>query len=246
MTTVNRRVSLAFPIIFIIFLVAIIIIYGFLTVYFKESVPYALTDGTTEYIESPIEGIRNTCLLIMDTLFTLLGFGLLLSPYKHQKWVGMSIALFVVSFNIILGLLFQDMWFEIFFGFRKDLTGDSYTQGGNGYEFWNRHNYVGKATASYYSFRLSNLCSTSYLVGMTAYSGRVTLSNIAFSLPIFCFLYYLNMYVNMLACYSTENKDERFPYMDAYGTILVYLFGGVYGIIVGAFTKSPITNSDQI
>jgi hypothetical protein len=28
--------------------------------------------------------------------------------------------------------------------------------------------------------------------------------------------------------------------MDAYGTILVYLFGGVYGIIVGAFTKSKV------
>lgn len=59
--------------------------------------------------------------LIMDTVFTLIGFGLLLSPYKNQKWTGMSIALLVVSFNIILGLLMQDMWFEIFFGFRKDI-----------------------------------------------------------------------------------------------------------------------------
>jgi hypothetical protein len=47
----------------------------------------------------------------MDTVFTLLGFGLLLSPYKNAKWTGMAVALFVVSFNIILGLLFQDMWF---------------------------------------------------------------------------------------------------------------------------------------
>lgn len=47
----------------------------------------------------------------MDTVFTLLGFGLLLSAFRNQKWTGLAIALFVVSFNIILGLLFQKMWF---------------------------------------------------------------------------------------------------------------------------------------
>ena len=50
-------------------------------------------------------------MLIMDTLFTIVGIGLRLSGYRHQKWAGMTIALFVVSFNIVLGLLFQDMWF---------------------------------------------------------------------------------------------------------------------------------------
>lgn len=68
------------------------------------------------------KGAIGICMLMMDTVFTMVGFGLLLSAYKHQKWTGMSIALFVVSFNIILGLLFQDLWFEIFFGFRKNLT----------------------------------------------------------------------------------------------------------------------------
>jgi hypothetical protein len=47
----------------------------------------------------------------MDTVFTLLGFGLLFSAYRNAKWTGLSVALYVVSFNIILGLLFQDMWF---------------------------------------------------------------------------------------------------------------------------------------
>lgn len=69
------------------------------------------------------KGVAGTITLIMDTVFTLLGFGLILSPYKNAKWTGMAVALFVVSFNIILGLLFQDMWFEIFFGFRKDSVG---------------------------------------------------------------------------------------------------------------------------
>lgn len=244
MSTVEKRVSPAFSIIFILFLVAIIIVYGFLTVYYHEVTTVTLPDGTKTTIDNIERGLRNNCLLIMDTVFTLLGFGLLLSPYKHQKWAGMAIALFVVSFNIILGLLIQDFWFEVFFGFRKNLenSGDGSVIAPNAYEFWFRHSTVGKSTASAFSFRLSNLCSTSYLVGMTAFSGRVTFTNIALSLPFFCILYYLNFYLNMLVCYSTTNKDQSFSYFDAYGTIIVYLFGGVYGIIVGALTKtSPIT-----
>lgn len=44
--------------------------------------------------------------------------------------------------------------------------------------------------------------------------------------------------MNALACYSTANKDSSFSYFDAYGTIVVYLFGSVYGIIAGALTKT--------
>ena len=132
----------------------------------------------------------------------------------------------------------------MFFGFRKNIPdgGLGTVAAPNAYEFWSRHATVGKSTASFFSFRLSNLCSTSYLVGMTAFSGRITFTSIAFSLPFFCVLYYLNFYLNMLVSYSTTNKTESFNYFDAYGTIIVYLFGGVYGIIVGALTKtSPIT-----
>lgn len=244
MSTTDKRVSPAFSIIFLIFLVAMIIVYGFITVYYHEVTTVVLPDGTITTVDNIWKGLKNNCLLIMDTLFTLLGFGLLLSPYKHQKWAGMAIALFVVSFNIILGLLIQDFWFEVFFGFRNNLESgsDGFVVAPNAHEFWFRHSTVGKSTASAYSFRLSNLCSTAYLIGMTAFSGRVSFTNIAFSLPIFCILYYLNFYLNMLVGYSTTNKDVSFNYFDSYGTIIVYLFGGVYGIIVGALTKtSPIS-----
>ena len=73
---------------------------------------------------------------------------------------------------------------------------------------------------------------------MTAWNGRVTFTNIVLSLPIFCFCYYLNLYLNALSCYSTVYKDSSFTYFDAYGTIVVYLFGSVYGIIAGALTKT--------
>lgn len=110
----DKKVSVVFSIALGVFLIAIIIIYGNLTYYFKEE---RTVSGVA--VPNTAKGVFNFNLLIMDTVFTLLGFGLLLSPYKNAKWTGMAVALFVVSFNIILGLLFQDMWFEIFFGFRK-------------------------------------------------------------------------------------------------------------------------------
>jgi hypothetical protein len=152
----------------------------------------------------------------MDTVFTLLGFGLLFSSYRNAKWTGMSVALFVVSFNIILGLLFQDMWFEIFFGFRRKMAQGQYgfVVSETAFEFWDRHVTVRKATASFLSFRLSNICSVSYFVGMSAYFGKVTINRIALSLPIFCFFFYLNLYLNILVCFSTKNKTKPFTYFD--------------------------------
>lgn len=46
-------------------------------------------------------------------VFTLLGFGLLLSFLKYGTWSGMATALMVVSVNIQLGLLMQKFWFNV-------------------------------------------------------------------------------------------------------------------------------------
>lgn len=57
-------------------------------------------------------------LIVTQTLFTLVGFGLLLTTSKHCRWTGLGIALFVVSFNHLISPLLQKCFFEIFFGFR--------------------------------------------------------------------------------------------------------------------------------
>lgn len=54
----------------------------------------------------------------MHFVFTLVGFGLLLTTTYDSKWTGMSIALFVVAFNFIFAPFIQKFWFEVFFGFR--------------------------------------------------------------------------------------------------------------------------------
>lgn len=104
---VAKKVSIVFSVLLAVFMITMIIIYGFLTVYYQQT----RTDESGNTVPNYTKGVAGTITLIMDTVFTLLGFGLILSPYKNAKWTGMAVALFVVSFNIILGLLFQDMWF---------------------------------------------------------------------------------------------------------------------------------------
>ena len=50
-------------------------------------------------------------MLMMSTVFTMLGFGFLLSSYKNGKLTGFTITIIVISFNYILGPLFQKICF---------------------------------------------------------------------------------------------------------------------------------------
>ena len=46
---------------------------------------------------------------------------------------------------------------------------------------------------------------------------------------------------NSLICWPTGFlQTPSFDYFDTYGSMMVYLFGSVYGIIAGAFVRKPI------
>ena len=177
----------------------------------------------------------------MQFIFTLIGFGLLLTTTYDSKWTGMSIALFVVAFNFIFSPFIQKFWFEVFFGFRDSQTPTTMIT-----TFWERSIMTSRVTPSFLSIRLSNLCSISYLVGMTAYIGRVRVQSVLSGLIFFNVLFYLSVYLNGLISYSTTYKDGSFTYLDDYGTILVYLFGGICGLITGYLTKSPVEDIREV
>lgn len=80
-------------------------VYGPLSRYYKEPASAA------------VAGIP---LVIMHLLFTLVGFGALLTVSDKSRWTGMGIALLVVSLNFILAPFLQRFWFQVFFGFRSD------------------------------------------------------------------------------------------------------------------------------
>lgn len=152
----------------------------------------------------------------------------------------MAIALFVVSFNILASQTLQKFFFDVFFGFRLEDSEGSVTAP-MAVEFWDRNTFNQKFLSNFLSMRFSNLASIAYLVGMTAYTGKAQIQGVFSSLVFFNVFFYLNMYLNILVCFSTENKDESMVYLDDYGTILVYLFGGVSGIITGAINKTKVS-----
>ena len=66
---------------------------------------YYFNEGTTN------KSVAGIPLVIMHLLFTLVGFGLLLTNSYDSKWTGMAVAIFVVSFNFIFSPFIQKFWF---------------------------------------------------------------------------------------------------------------------------------------
>ena len=85
-------------------------IYGPLAVYYEET---SLADQS---------GIS---MVFLHLLFTLVGFGLLLTNSSKARWSGLAIALFVVSFNFLMSPLLQKWWYEVFFGFATEQNLDA-------------------------------------------------------------------------------------------------------------------------
>ena len=52
---------------------------------------------------------------LLLALFTIVGFGLLLSSYRHALWLGMLTSLLTVAIGIQAGPLMQKLWFGAFF-----------------------------------------------------------------------------------------------------------------------------------
>lgn len=169
----------------------------------------------------------------MSTLFTLVGFGLLLSAYSKTKLSGLGITLFILSFNYLLGPLFHQLWFNAFISW---LTGDVNLIAPNASEYWLRGS-QSAVTPSDLTFRLSNLCSVSFLIGVTGMIGRISLSGIFIMQILFNFLWYLNLNLNVLM--SQQRNPKSLVYFDDYGTYIVYLFGAVVGIVVCLLNATP-------
>lgn len=77
---------------------------------------------------------------------------------------------------------------------------------------------------------------------MTAFVGRVKITSILSGLIFFNVAFYFSVYLNGLISFSTTYKSGSFVYFDDYGTILVYLFGGAFGLIAAILTRTPVEN----
>ena len=104
MATTSPVTGRLFGVFGLLFQLGILFAYGFASQLFNE--------GSSSTLSSTA---ANSFLVefILMLVFTLLGFGLLLSFLKYGTWSGMATALMVVSVNIQLGLLMQKFWFNV-------------------------------------------------------------------------------------------------------------------------------------
>lgn len=110
----------------------------------------------------------------MMGLFTMVGFGLLLSSYRSATWVGMLTALLTVAIGLQANPLFQKLWFGAF------MTGYSESPATSSVpvsiqDFWNRHIDT-KITLNFVGFETAFLSCVGALVVQTAVIGRASLS----------------------------------------------------------------------
>ena len=182
--------------------------------------------------------------VLMSSLFTLLGFGLILSPFRRTRWSGLTIALFVVSFNFLFGPLIHEMWFTAFL---YRYTGDASIIAPQAEDYFEKGS-EDEVVPSSMSFRLANLCSVSFFISISGSIGRISLPSIFQSLTIFNILWYLNL--NLLVQMSFTSNPLPLTFLDDYGTDVVFLFGAAHGLIACIINRGSIKtrryNSDII
>ena len=171
-------------------------------------------------------------LLVMMALFTIVGFGLLLSSYKFGTWLGMASAIMVVAISIQFSPVLQTLWFQTFnTGFRGSPTA---SQVGQPVQYFWSYYFQSTIDASILKMRTSFLSCISILTLCTAVIGRISLANLVQIVSIFQITWNLNysLLIFMATSRRDFNPDDYHSplFFDAFGSTFVYLFAGFFGI----------------
>lgn len=59
--------------------------------------------------------------IVMMSIFTIVGFGLLLSSYRHATWLGPFTALFTFAIGMQVNPLLQKLWWMVLIEGTKDV-----------------------------------------------------------------------------------------------------------------------------
>ena len=195
------------------------IAYGIEGKYYEEPSPAAISYSAT-------------MALIGLAFFTIVGFGLLLSSYRHGTWLGMASTIIVVAISLQLSPILQTLWFQTFnTSFKETPNPDGV--GAQVRTFWTYY-YEGIMDASIYKMRTSFLSCVSILTFLTAVIGRISLANLIQITSIFQITWTLNY--NLLIYMATSYRDfnpgnPHSPLVfDTFGTTFIYLFAGFFGL----------------
>jgi hypothetical protein len=172
-------------------------------------------------------------LFIVDAIFVVIGFGLLLAYFKRATVMAIATSISVVSATVILSPIFQKFWFNVFItNFRGSTitTADptrmyQYSLGG----LW--------VYLDYYNLRIALANAIAQLVVILGVFGRLNATQLVFHSILFNFAWNLNHFLNVLLV--RNSPDLRF--FDDYQISNVYLFAATYGIVLSFFVRSPPT-----
>lgn len=169
-------------------------------------------------------------------MFSIVGFGLILSLLRYGNWLGLatSLIVFAVSANFIP--IFQQLWGNVLLN--DQIT--NYTQYSSYSPVYKFFIHLSEPSSSmlkisFIAYRLIFISTLSFLVMMIAIIGRITILQLLQQIVIYQILWTLSFYINIYICvvriqqFSTDTIS--YPYIfDTFGTSYVYLFAAFYGL----------------
>lgn len=193
-------------IIFFIFEIVILFMYGFFTSY------------TTVIYVTPL-------MYILTNTLAVLGFGLLLVYWRFGVKQTLVIAIVVCSINAQLGPLMQQFWYNVFVqGFYASTAPET-----NGTFYLVKDTAIKDVQNITLGFvRISTYCSISLLVALTAIIGKIGIVTTFLTTIIFNIGWNLNYYLNFLI--YLRGSNTVYNIMDDFQGSRVFMFGAGFGL----------------
>ena len=155
------------------------------------------------------------------TIFTIVGFGLLLSSYGHAAWLGPFAALLTLGIGMQLNPLLQKLWFKALIEGMNDVPSTAV-------DFMDAYN-NDKIVLHYNQMETGLLACVGCLLVQTAVVGRISLSQL---LRLIC-VYFITWNLNYFLCVMVNAKFAPQPgiVFDGYGCSFLYLFSAAFAAI---------------
>jgi len=233
MSATSNAKGRVFGVLALLLQIGILFAYGFQSSLLNEGNTNSATVPTDSTAEVTTQFLIQ---YILMAVFSLIGFGLLLSFLKYGTWSGMATALLVISVNIQLGLLLQKFWFIVFtnsFGNNNDIASDFRVNNNpvvstvnSVAEFFDQHQFI-DVQPNVTTFRIALMGTISCCVAFLGFIGKIGLLESFLTAVSFAVGWNLSYYLNFNIQYARSTNRVLF---DDFGTDNVYLFGSFFAL----------------
>jgi hypothetical protein len=171
-------------------------------------------------------------LIIMSAVFTVIGFGMLFTYFKHSMGISFFVTLFIVSFTFLASPFVQKFWFNVFI---SDFKGMTFSTNNPDRFFYN--SFQGLSTyIDLYNLKVTFANCISQLVVFLGVFGKISITQIVFHTILYNICWNLNHF--LCALLQINSPDTRI--FDDYQISNVYLFAACYSLMLCLILKKPI------